>query len=256
VTPAGETGSPVYDRIGVAYAATRRADPRIATAIADALGDARTLVNVGAGTGAYEPPDRRIVAVEPSAAMLRQRPAGAAPCVQAMAERLPFRDRAADASLAVLTIHHWDDRRAGLAELRRIALRRVVVFTWDPHARNQFWLTTDYFPELVDRDFARFPTMAQLEQALGALRVTPVPIPHDCRDGFLGAFWRRPAAYLDPAVRSGISAFAQAPAEDVQRGLARLAEDLRSGRWQARHGALRERPSLDLGYRLVAADLG
>jgi SAM-dependent methyltransferase len=246
----------VYDQIGSRYTGTRRPDPRIAAAIGAALGDARTLVNVGAGAGAYEPHDRRVVAVEPSRAMIGQRPAGAAPCIQAVAERLPFRDRAVDASLAVLTIHHWTDQAAGLAELRRVAHRRVVVFTWDPDACGKFWLTTEYFPEILGLDLPRFASMAALERSLGAIRAIPVPIPHDCRDGFLGAFWRRPAAYLDPLVRSAMSGFSLLDPEHVRRGLARLTEDLKSGRWEARHAALRERESLDLGYRLVVAERG
>jgi SAM-dependent methyltransferase len=196
------TKPPIYDRIGSGYTGTRRPDPRIAAAIGAALGDARTLVNVGAGAGAYEPPVRRVVAVEPSRAMIRQRPTGAAPCIQAVAERLPFRDGAVDASLAILTIHHWTEQAAGLAELRRVARRRVVVFTWDLGSLGEFWLTTEYFPEILDLDRPRFASMAVLEQRLGAIRTIPVPIPHDCQDGFLGAFWRRPEAYLDPAVRS------------------------------------------------------
>jgi SAM-dependent methyltransferase len=252
VTPGVEPS--VYDRIGRAYTRTRQPDPRIAAAIRAALGDARTLVNVGAGAGAYEPRDRRVVAVEPSRAMVAQRPAGAAPCVRAVAERLPFRDRAVEASLAVLTVHHWQDQAAGLAELRRIAERRVVVLTWDPAFGGGYWLTAEYFPEMLDLDRPRFPTMATLHRWLGPVRVTPVPVPHDCRDGFLGAFWRRPEAYLDPAVRGGISSFAQIRPERVERGLRRLAEDLRSGRWEAAHGALRRRESLDLGYRLVVAE--
>jgi SAM-dependent methyltransferase len=247
---------PVYDRIGSGYTGTRRPDPRIAAAIGAALGDARTLVNVGAGAGAYEPRDRRVVAVEPSRAMIGQRPAGAVPCIQAIAERLPFRDGAVDASLAALTIHHWTDQSAGLAELRRVAHRRVVVFTWDPGSRDEFWLTTEYFPEILDLDRPRFASMAVLEERLGAIRTVPVPIPHDCQDGFLGAFWRRPEAYLDPAVRSAISGFSLLDPEHVRRGIARLTKDLRSGRWEARHGALRERESLDLGYRLVVAERG
>jgi SAM-dependent methyltransferase len=246
--------SSVYDRIGVTYAATRRPDPRIAAMIAGTLGHAGTLVNVGAGTGAYEPRDRRVLAVEPSRAMIGQRPASAAPCVQAIAEALPLRDDAVNASLAVLTVHHWQDPRAGLAELRRITRRRVVLFTWDPDARGAFWLTTAYFPAFVDLDVRRFPTMDALRDALGPIRVRPVAIPHDCRDGFLGAFWRRPEAYLDPAVRAGISSFALLPPERVQHGVAQLADDIRAGRWDARHGALRARQSLDLGYRLVVAD--
>lgn len=247
-------GLPVYDRIGARYATTRRTDPSIAAAIARAVGDVRTLVNVGAGAGAYEPIDRRVVAVEPSRAMIDQRPAGSAACIQAIAERLPLRDRAVDASLAVLTIHHWTNQAAGLAELRRVARRRVVVLTWDPDSCGDFWLTAEYFPEFLDLDIARFRPLAELARSLGPLRAIPVPIPHDCRDGFLGAYWRRPEAYLDAGVRSGISSFAQLPPEQVRHGLARLAGDLRSGRWGERHGALRERETLDLGYRLLVAE--
>ena len=250
------TKPPVFDRIGSAYTRARRPDPRIMAAIGAALGDVRTLVNVGAGAGAYEPPDRPVVAVEPSRAMIEQRPTGAAPCIQAVAERLPFRDRAVDASLAVLTIHHWTDQAAGLAELRRVARRRVVLLTWDPDSRGEFWLTTEYFPEILDLDLPRFPSMAALERSLGAIRAIPVPIPHDCQDGFLGAFWRRPEAYLDPAVRGAISGFSLLDPEHVRRGMARLADDLRSGSWEARHAALRERESLDLGYRLVVTERG
>jgi SAM-dependent methyltransferase len=245
---------PAYDRIGARYTGTRRSDPRIARAIDGALGDARTLVNVGAGAGAYEPRDRRVVAVEPSRTMIDQRPWDAAPCIQGVAEHLPFRDRAVDASLAVLTIHHWTDQAAGLAELRRVAGRRVVVLTWDPDARGDFWLTTEYLPEFLDLDLPRFAPLSVLELSLGAIRATSLPIPHDCQDGFLGAFWRRPEAYLDPAVRGAISSFALVDPDHVRRGLARLADDLRSGRWEARHGALRECESLDLGYRLVVAE--
>jgi SAM-dependent methyltransferase len=251
---AGGEQPPIYDRIGDRYTVTRQPDPRIAAAIGAALGDARTLVNVGAGPGAYEPRDRRVVAVEPSRAMIGQRPAGAAPCIQAIAERLPFRDRAVDASLAVLTVHHWTDQAAGLAELRRVARRRVVVLTWDPACRGGFWLTTDYFPEIVDVDLPRFAPMTVLERNLGALRAIRVPIPHDCQDGFLGAFWRRPEAYLDPAVRGGISSFGQIASEHVERGVARLADDLQSGRWETRHADLRGRETLDLGYRLLVAE--
>jgi SAM-dependent methyltransferase len=253
---AGDERPPVYDRIGTRYTVTRRPDPRIAAAIAAALGDARTVVNVGAGAGAYEPPDRRVVAVEPSQSMLRQRPAGAAPCIRAIAEGLPFRDRAVGATLAILTVHHWTDRAQGLSELRRVARRRVVILTWDPASRGRFWLTAEYFPEILELDCLRFPPMAVLHQSLGAIRATPVPIPHDCQDGFLGAFWRRPDAYLEPGVRGAMSGFTLLDPDVVRRGVARLADDLRSGRWEARHGALRERESFDLGYRLVVAERG
>jgi SAM-dependent methyltransferase len=254
VTPSA--GPPVYDGIGAGYTRTRRPDPRIAAAIDAALGDARTLVNVGAGAGAYEPGDRSVLAVEPSRAMIEQRPPGAAPCIQAVAEHLPLRDRAVDASLAVLTIHHWTDQAAGLAELQRVARRRIVLLTWDPEIGGRFWLTTEYFRQMLDLDRRRFPSMSALERRLGPARVMPVPVPHDCLDGFLGAFWRRPDAYLDPAVRGGISSFTQVDADHVRRGLGRLGEDLRSGRWESRHADLRAQESLDLGYRLIVAERG
>jgi SAM-dependent methyltransferase len=253
---AGGEQPPVYDRIGARYTVTRQPDPRIVAAIVAALGDTFTLVNVGAGAGAYEPRDRRVVAAEPSKTMLEQRPPGAAPCIRAMGEGLPFRDGAVDATLAVLTVHHWTDPAAGLAELRRVARRRVVVLTWDPASHREFWLTAEYFPEILDLDLPRFPSMTALGRSLGAIRAIPVPIPHDCEDGFLGAFWRRPEAYLDPAVRGAMSGFTLLDREVVRCGVARLADDLESGRWEARHAALQGRESLDLGYRLVVAERG
>ena len=246
--------APVYDEIGRGYVVTRRPDPRIGRAIRDALGDSRTAVNVGAGAGAYEPGDLLVVAVEPSLEMIRQRPQGAAPAVQAMAERLPFAGGAFDAALAVLTVHHWKDHAAGLAELARVAHRRVVILTWDPAFRPGFWLTDAYLPAIVDLDVPRFPSMAEIARSFGQVRVTPLPIPHDCADGFLGAFWRRPHAYLDPGVRRGISAFAQLPPGAVDAGLDRLAADLASGGWDARFGALRRQDTIDLGYRLIVAE--
>lgn len=241
----------IYDRIGHGYTATRGADPRIAAAIEAALGDARTVVNVGAGAGAYEPVHARVIAVEPSIAMIRQRRRGAAAVLRAVAESLPLRDASVDAALAVLTVHHWTDVGQGLDEACRVARRRVVILTWDPAAHRSFWLTADYLPEIVELDGARFPAIEAIRSRFSRSLVRPLAIPHDCRDGFLGAFWREPAAYLDPQVRAGMSGFAQLPAGAADRGLARLAEDLRSGRWHARHGDLRGRTSADLGYRLV-----
>jgi SAM-dependent methyltransferase len=255
MTEAGAEPEVVFDRIGAGYAARRQADPRIARSIDAALDRAGTVVNVGAGPGSYEPLDRRVVAVEPSFTMIGQRSPGAAPCVQGRAEHLPFRDGAFDAALAVLTLHHWTDRDAGLAELARVSRRRVVILTWDPAADDAFWLTSHYLPEIVAHDRPRFAGMAELARGLpGRVTVTPVPVPHDCRDGFLGAFWRRPEAYLDPAVRSGMSPFGLLPATRLRPGLARLAADLASGRWAQRFGSLLARDSLDLGYRLVIAD--
>ena len=240
----------LYDQIGVGYTAHRQPDPRIAAAIVDALGPARSVLNVGAGAGSYEPVDRRILAVEPSPEMIRQRAPGSAPAVQASATALPFRDGAFDATLAVLTVHHWPDRPQGLAELRRVARDRAVILTWEPDAAP-FWLVEDYFPGLAALDRAIFEPLDALRSLLGPIEVRPVPIPHDCVDGFLGAYWRRPEAYLDAAVRSAMSAFSKLA--DAEPGLARLRQDPADGTWQRRNAALLGRPALDLGYRLVIA---
>ena len=193
----------LYDTIGATYAVTRRTEPRIAAQIWAALGDARTVLNVGAGTGSYEPPGREVTAVEPSAVMRAQRPAGAAPCVAAAAQSLPFEDQSFDAAMAVTTVHHWPDPIAGLREMRRVA-RRVVVFTYDTSDaawRRRFWLTRDYLPEVADLIAGR-PSLSEQARAIGA-RIEPVPIPWDCADGFFEAHWRRPEAYLDERVRRG-----------------------------------------------------
>ena len=244
-----------YDAIGRTYTATRGTDPRIAARIWGALGGARTVVNVGAGTGSYEPPDRAVTAVEPSAVMIAQRPPEAAPAVQASAEALPFDDASFDAAMAVLTIHHWSDFRAGCAELRRVARERVVVLSWDPTYVGRLWVGPEYFPEYAREDVDGFPSLADQAAALGA-EVETVPIPWDCRDGFFGAFWRRPDAYLDPAVRAGISTLAKRSEEELAEGLARLRADLESGAWARRHADLLERDELDLGYRLLVGPVG
>ena len=244
-----------YDAIGRTYTATRATDPRIAARIWDALADARTVVNVGAGTGSYEPLDRDVTAVEPSAVMIAQRPPGAAPAVQASAEALPFEDASFDAAMAVLTLHHWSDLRAGSAELRRVARDRVVVFSWDPTYVGRMWLGPEYFPQYSREDAEGFPSLAEQAAALGA-EAEVVPIPWDCRDGFFSAFWRRPEAYLDPAVRAGISTLAKRSEAELAEGLARLHADLDSGAWARRHADLLERDTLDLGYRLLVGPGG
>lgn len=244
-----------YDLIGLSYTHTRATDPRLAAAIWEALGDARTVVNVGAGTGNYEPPDREVTAVEPSAVMIAQRPPEAAPAVQASAEALPFDDGAFDAAMAVLTLHHWSDWRAGVEELRRVA-RRVVVFSWDPEFAGRLWVSADYFPGLVDDSVSGFPSLADQAGAVRATRVTAAPIPHDCRDGFYGAHWRRPEAYLDPVVRAGISTMAKRDPAELAPGLARLEQDLRTGAWAERHADLLALEELDLGYRLLVSGAG
>lgn len=236
-----------YDKIGVSYAGPRRPDPRIAAMIERALGDARSVVNVGAGTGSYEPPDRRVTAVEPSGAMIGQRGPGAAPVVQAVAEDLPFEDGAFDAAMAVLTLHHWSDKAKGCAELLRVSRQRVVLLTFDPACRNA-WLL-DYFPDFAVQDDGRFPRMSEYQAWLGPVEIETVPIPGDCLDGFLYAYWKRPRAYLDPDVRAAMSSFWAL--EDATEGLERLRRDLDDGVWDKRYGALLKQDTLDLGYRLV-----
>lgn len=243
----------LYDRIGIGYAAWRRPDARIAARIAEALCNPRSVVNVGAGAGAYEPAEGRVVAVEPSAEMVRQRPPGAPPAVRASAEALPFGDDAFHAALGVLTIHHWPDWRAGLREMRRVARGRVVLLTFDADHPG-FWLVQDYFPGILEMDRRIMPPLSAIGEVLGSVDVRPVPVPADCTDGFLGAYWRRPATYLEAGARGAISAFARLP--DVEPGLARLRADLEDGTWQRRHGWLMSREALDIGYRLVVAEGG
>ncbi|MBE1486701.1 class I SAM-dependent methyltransferase [Plantactinospora soyae] len=244
----------VYDSIGTTYSGTRQPDPRVAAQIVAALGAARTVVNVGAGTGSYEPP-QTVLAVEPSAVMIAQRPVGSAPVVQAVAESIPIEDDYADAAMALLTVHHWTDLEAGIAELRRIARRRIVVLTWDQAVTRRFWLLSEYLPEAAAFDDTRAVPVDRLAALLGNARVEQVPVPHDCTDGFGVAYWRRPEAYLDPAVRAGMSMLAQLGDEVLRSGLERLAADLSSGRWHERHADLLELDVFDGGYRLVVADL-
>jgi len=247
----------VYDRIGRGYPEVRRPDPRIAAAIHAALGPARTVVNVGAGSGSYEPTDRWVLAVEPSEVMIGQRGPGAAPAVIATAEALPLADASVDAAMATLSLHHWSDWRGGLAEMRRVARQRLILFTWDPAATGDFWLTREYLPWLAAWDATRFPSMEELCSAIPGAAVEPVPIPSDCEDGFLAAFWARPEAYLDPAVQRGNSLMALTPDRGrLQDSLDRLRADLASGAWDARHAHLRSASSVDAGYRLVVAPAG
>jgi len=243
----------LYDSIGAAYPLTRRTEPRIAAEIWAALGDARSVLNVGAGTGSYEPLDRDLTAVEPSGLMRRQRAGGTARCVAAVAERLPFEDQCFDAAMAVATLHHWPDPIAGLREMQRVA-RRVVVFTHDDTHDGwlaRFWLTRDYLPEVGDLIVGR-PPLADLASAIGA-RVQPVLIPWDCTDGFFEAYWRRPEAYLDERVRRAVSVWARVGAEAEQRAVLHLREDLASGRWAERNRELASLGEAELGLRLLIA---
>jgi len=240
----------LYDTIGANYTVTRRTEPRIAAQVWAALGDARTVLNVGAGTGSYEPPGRDVIAVEPSAVMRAQRATGAAPCVAAIAERLPFEDQSFDAAMAFSTVHHWHDPITGLREMRRVA-RRVVVFTFDAtDAWRRFWLVQDYLPEVAD-DRSEWP-LTQMAREIGA-RIEPVLIPWDCADGFFEAYWRRPEAYLDEDVRRGISVFTGVGADAEKRAVLSLRDDLVSGRWAERNRDLLDLDAAELGLRLLIA---
>lgn len=245
-----------YDTIGVGYAARRRPDPRIARRIRDALGDARTVVNVGAGAGSYEPDDLKVIAVEPSVVMAGQRPRAALPAVLGAAERLPFADNAVDATMGVLTLHHWDDVQAGVAEALRVARRRVVFLTIDPLVEAAMWLFADYLPEVAVQDALDFPSIPALLAQLGpGARCEVVEVPNDCTDGFLLSFWSRPEQVLEGEARRATSGFARLDADTENRVVSRLERDLHSGAWDERHGHIREMTSFDAGLRLVIADL-
>lgn len=247
--------APAYDRMGLDYSEVRRAEPRFEAAIWAALGDAGRVLNVGAGAGSYEPRDREVVAVEPSAVMIAQRPADAVSAIQAVAESLPLEDESVDATMGVFTLHHWDDVERGLAEVLRVTRKRVVFVTLDLDVTAEMWLARDYLPEIVEHDRRVFPTLERLEELLPATRIDPLPVPTDCSDGFCVALWSRPEAHLDPRVRQASSIWHQLPPATIERGLDRLRRDLESGEWDRRYGELRETESLDVGLRLVTAQL-
>ena len=238
---------PLYDTIGTSYATTRRPDPRFAVQIHAALGDATRVLNVGAGAGSYEPTDRAVVAVEPSTVMLEQRAPASAPAVRAVAAALPFADHSFDAAMAVLTMHHWPDQRAGIAEVRRVAAR-VVMLTFDTDLVP--WVASDYLPSIIGQDQFIFPPITEVAAWLDA-DIEIVPVPRDRTDGFMGAYWARPELYLDPQRRAGMSAVRKLDPALVESGMERLAADLDSGAWDAKWGHLRDLDALDLGYRLL-----
>lgn len=238
----------LYDSIGINYAELRRPDPRIAKVINQALGSAQVILNVGAGTGSYEPADRKVTAVEPSREMILKRGLAAAPVIQANASDLPFEDKSFDASMAILTIHHWPDKEKGLREMRRVTRGPIILLTFDPAHRP--WLT-DYLPKLAALDDAHMPRMSDYARWLGHTQISPVRVPHDCTDGFLYAYWRRPSAYLDARIRSGSSSFWAIG--DAQAGLNALARDIEAGEWQRRYSHLLALEDYDAGYRLVVS---
>jgi SAM-dependent methyltransferase len=242
----------LYDSIGTTYSLTRRTEPRIAAQIWSALGDAETILNVGAGTGSYEPPDREVLAVEPSGLMRSKRVPGAAPCISGVAENLPFADQSFDAAMAVCSVHHWKDPIAGLREMRRVA-RRVVVFLFDTSDPNLFWMTRDYLPEFAGvRGVRVLAALPRLADSIGA-RLEPVPIPWDCADGFFEAYWRRPEAYLSEDVRRGVSVWASVGPAAEQRAVKRLRDDLVSGRWADRNDDIVDLDAAELGARILVA---
>jgi SAM-dependent methyltransferase len=251
----GAVADPRYDRIGLGYARTRREDPRFRARIAAALGDARTVVNVGAGAGSYEPRDRHVVAIEPSDVMAAQRPPELAPAIRASAGALPLRDDAVDAAMAILTVHHWDaELERGVRELRRVARGPVVILTYDAEVAARMWLSADYLPEVAELDRQIFPAPDRLAGWLGRdVEIEPVPIPRDTPDWMLGSFWAHPERVLDPDARAATSGFARMAPAVVQRVVEAVSRDLASGAWDARHGHLRVLDAYDAGLRLVVA---
>ena len=242
----------IYEEIGGSYTATRREDSRIGAQIWDAIGDGRSVVNVGAGTGSYEPTGCDVIAVEPSSTMLSQRSPQSSPAVRAVAERLPFDDDTFDVAMAVLTIHHWTDPIVGLRELRRVSGRQVI-FYFEPLRTHSFW-GLEYFPEAAQVASEHdAPGEETLAKALDLSEIRPVLVPADCRDGFGVAFWARPEAYTDPVVQAGMSWLALLPDQDRARGTARLADDLATGEWDRRYGHLRQQDTYDGGYRIAIA---
>jgi SAM-dependent methyltransferase len=244
-----------YEHIGRGYARTRREDPELRTRIEAALGDARSVVNVGAGTGSYEPQDRYVIAVEPSDVMAAQRPPERVPAIRATASRLPLRDRSVDAAMTVLSIHHWDaEQEQGVRELRRVARGPVVIVTFDPAISGQMWLMRDYLPEVAEMDRRIFPPIGRLAHWLGrASEIDAVPISRDTPDWTLGSFWAHPERVLDPTARGATSGFARMPAEIVARVVTTLRRDLETGAWDRQHGHLRTLERLDVGMRMITS---
>lgn len=249
----GVAGDVDYDAQGGGYAQLRRTDPQIAAAVHAALGSARTVLNVGAGAGSYEPGDRYVLAVEPSAAMRAQRTRHCAPAINGRAEALPLDDQSVDAAMALVTVHQWADLARGLSELRRVTRGPVVVLTFDGAVLDRFWLA-EYAPELMAVERRRYPAIATLCAALGgALTVTSVPIPIDCADGFTEAYYARPECLLDAAVRRAQSAWGFVAAGVEQRCVDHLRADLASGAWDRRYGPWRQQPTFDGSLRLIVS---
>lgn len=240
-----------YDTHGAGYATVRRTDPRIAAWVSQALGDAATIVNVGAGAGSYEPLDRHVIAIEPSAAMRAQRPATHAPAIIGFAEALPLDDRSVDAAMAMITVHQWSDTARGLGELRRVSRGPVVVLAFDGDVLPAYWLN-DYAPEVIAVERRRYPAISAIAAAIGTTaEVTSIPIPLDCTDGFTEAFYGRPERLLEDGVRRAQSSWGFVGPEVEPRFVEALSADLASGRWDERYGALRTQPQFEGSLRLI-----
>ncbi len=237
-----------YDKIGLGYATNRKSDPRIAKQLYSKLRGATRILNIGAGTGSYEPNDVELVAVEPSAEMITQRKWGAHPVVQASAEKLPFEDNSFSHAMTILSMHHWIDRQKAFKEINRVTREKFVSITWNPEA-GPFWLTRDYFPEIYEKDKEIFPNLSEIKEFFDEVKVSPLLIPEDCRDGFLAAYWKRPEAYLNPKVRKSISTFAKM--KDCNRGLMELREDIANRSWMESNRDMLPKDSLDVGYIIV-----
>lgn len=242
----------IYDEIGKRYILGRRTDPKIAAQIHNSLSGAESVLNVGAGTGSYEPPHILVKAVEPSEAMINQRAEASAPATQAKAESLPFKDGSFSHCMTVLSMHHWENREKAFSEIKRVTRNRFVAITWDPSSRP-FWLTRDYFPEVHDIDKQIFPSLTEFNNSFERVDVSVLRIPADCVDGFLGAYWRRPEAYLDELVRANMSTFSKIP--NLNAGLAQLRSDLESGLWESGNEDILNSAYLDVGYRILIAEL-
>jgi SAM-dependent methyltransferase len=246
---------PRYDAIGSGYARTRTEDPRLLARVQAALGDARTVVNVGAGAGSYEPEDRYVLAIEPSDVMAAQRAPHRVPALRASAAVLPLRDASVDAAMAFLSVHHWDaDRERGVRELRRVARGAVVLATCDPRVSGEMWLMRDYLPEVADLDHRTFPSLDDLCGWLGGeTSIEVLPIPRDCSDWMLMSFWGHPERVLDEAARNATSGFARLDPGVVTRVVDAVAGDLASGEWDRKNGGLRTLDAYDAGLRLVVS---
>lgn len=240
----------IYDKIGIDYAQKRQSDPRIASQILEKLKGAKRIVNIGAGTGSYEPKHMDLIAIEPSQEMIKQRPENAHKVIQGSAESLPLPDQSFSHALTILSMHHWKNRELAFKEINRVATDKFVAVSWNPESKP-FWLTRDYFPEMIEVDRQIFPSVRELETNFDNVEVCPLLIPEDCIDGFLAAYWKRPSAYLNKAVRQSISSFSKL--DNINTGLEKLEFDLETGSWHKTNRSILNKTTLDTGYIIISA---